>query len=451
MYTIITLTASASLILALYLSLMKKAPNRLSSILKILAIVYPVIGVLRFLLSDAFVETVFNMQDPYESIIRWAYYIGYAVIPTAVYFENRLLRNISGVFSLPVALIYTLTFEHSMKYFLAEGGGGVMIPPVLRGIYHCLELTLAIAVPVLMHLCTGHRIKLDTLREPLLTLATIPLIMLLMMPVYIPQSTIGFSNIPSGSFSVLHFGWIAFLILEITLIYLFFRNRSPEEKYVLIVFITVAQFFNTNSIFLRGFTLSRMPLQLCSIAAFFYLVAIVFKKKRIFDFCYLANIVGGVVAIILADFSEDALAFWNLHYIHEHTFVMLVPILALSLGLAPRITKKSLKNALIIFSIYFISSFVLGSIINAVSPEEGYPVNFFYMFDYERALDYVPFVGFVGAIHIVIGAFEMYPILVGVIYIIFSLLIVGFYYLTRGIYRIKDKAVSKRAKTPLSL
>ncbi len=439
MSTIIVFTLSALLVTALYLTLKKKKQDVFIKVLHVLAVLYPVVGLLRFLLADSFVELAFNMADGYESIIRWAYYIGYAVIPCSVFFESRLLRNIAGYFSLPVAIIYTLSFEHAMSHFLSEGGGGIMLPSSVRYIYHALELTLAIVVPVLMILATEHRIKLDSPRELLTMLASIPFIMIIMMPSYLPQSTVGFTSIPSGSFSVLHLSWVILLILAIIAVYFFYRKRSLEDKYTMIVLLTVAQLFHTNSIFLRGFTLSRMPLQLCSIAAFFYIFAVIFKKQKIFDFCYLVNIVGGVVAIVLADFGSDAFSFWNLHYIYEHTFVMMVPILALSLGVFRRVDKASLKHAIIIFTIYFISSFAIGSIINAVSPEEGYPVNFFYMFDLERALDYVPFVGFAGAIHILWGEFEMYPILVGTIYVIFTLLIVGFYYMTRGIYRIKDR------------
>ncbi|MBP3583446.1 MAG: YwaF family protein [Clostridia bacterium] len=446
MFPTIVFVLSAAIVTALYLTLKKNKPDTFIKVLKVLAVIYPIIGILRFLLSDSFVELVFNMADGYESYIRWAYYIGYAVLPCSVFFDLRLYRNIASFFSLPVAIVYTVTFEHSMSHFLAEGGGGIMLPVPLRYIYHIIELTLALVIPVLMIMATDHRMKLDSAKEPLTALLSIPFIMLIMMPSYIPQSTVGFTSIPSGSFSVLHFSWIALLILAIVAVYFFYKKRSLEDKYALLVFLTIAQLFHTNSIFLRGFTLSRMPLQLCSIAAFFYFVAIIFKKQKIFDFCYLVNIVGGAVAIVLADFGSDAFSFWNLHYIYEHTFVMMVPILGLSLGVFPRVDKKSLKHALIIFAIYFVSSFILGSVINAVSPEEGYPVNFFYMFDLERALDYVPFVGFTGAIHILWGEFEMYPLLVGTIYVIFNLLIIGFYYMTRGIYRIRDRKCAKVEK-----
>ena len=220
--------------------------------------------------------------------------------------------------------------------------------------------------------------------------------------------------------------------------FLYFRRRTSEDKHNLLLFLALAQVFHTMSIFLRGFTLHRMPIQLCSIAAFFYLFTIITRSRKIFDFCFLANIVGALIAIVLIAFDVGALQFFNIHYMYEHTFGVLMPVLALALGEFPRMERSSLRHALIVFSIYFFSCFVLGMIINGISKTGGYAVNYFYMFNLTVALEYLPFATFLGAVELPLGMLKVYPLLIVVIYMVFVLLISGFYAMMRGIYRLKD-------------
>ena len=127
---------------------------------------------------------------------------------------------------------------------------------------------------------------------------------------------------------------------------------------------------------------------------------------------------------------------------YEHTFVMLMPVLALSLGVFPRLRRSDLVPALGIFTIYFLGCFASGMLINILTGE--YTVNYFYMFNLEVALDYVSFASFTGAIEISLGTLKVYPLLILFIYAVFALLIVGFYGLMQGIYRLSDWFHHKR-------
>ena len=186
-----------------------------------------------------------------------------------------------------------------------------------------------------------------------------------------------------------------------------------------------------------------------SMRAFFYLYMIIKKDKKIFNFCYLANLVGAAIAMVLVDFSEEALSFWNIHYIYEHSFVVIVPVLSVTLGIFPRLDKSAIKNMLVYFSAYFAFIFVFGTVVNGLdSTPDFFPVNHFYMFNPNVAVDYLPFVGFTGAIHWEFKGFEVYPLLVATIYVVFIALNILFYFITRGIYKLTDavKASSKASK-----
>ncbi len=413
--------------------------------LKILSVSLCVLGIFRYFLSDSFVENVNFGEDVLQSILRWTYHIGYAVIPMAVFFSSRLFRNIAIYFSLPVAIICAVFSESTVAYFLAEGAGGFYITPWLRYAFYALELVIAIVTPLLLKIESKHKLDFKKKKEIFTFLGTLPLIMLQMIPSYIPRTIFPALDVTTGMFGELHILWLVALVIEIVSLHYIFRNRTNEDKNLLLVFLVIAQVMHTTSPMIRGFTYSRLPLQLCNIAAFFYLYMIIKKDKKVFDFCFLANLVGAAIAMVLTDFSSEALSFWNIHYIYEHSFVVIVPALCTTLGIFPRLDKSSVKNMIKYFSVYFAFIFVFGTIINATdATPDNFLVNHFYMFNPQVAVDYLPFVGFTGAIHWEFGPFEIYPILVLTIFVVFVSLNCIFYLLTRGVYTLLDTV---RAKT----
>lgn len=444
MYTVITLAAALLFVFIYSVIFKSKDKDKHMKNLKILSLIFCVTGVVRMFLSDAFVETVLDSADVLQSILRWIYYVGYTVIPLSIFLDSRLLKNISVYFSLPVSLLCTVFFEDTFSYFTAEGANGFVLPIALRYVFYIFELTLSISIPLITAIKLSHRFDIKSKEEIRNIVLALPAILLFVMPAYIPQSLIGYTDIDAKSFGAMHLAWIAVIIITCVALYLLFRKRSDKDKYNLCVFIALVELIHTHSVFLRGFTISRIPLQLCCVSGFFYVIALAMKKRGLFDFCYLANTIGAVIAIALASFSSEALTFWNVHYMQEHLYVFIVPVLTMALHVFPRIERSAIKHTLVVFCIYFFSIFVIGTLINGLSNEEGYAVNYFYMFNYSVAISYLPFATFTGAWHIVIGSFEIYPILVVTIFVLFSLLFILLYFLTQLIYKISDHIENKK-------
>lgn len=453
MYTLITLSISTLCFIIFRIAVKKNLINKPDLFLKAMSVAICILGIMRYFLSDAFVETTVAMSDPLQSFLRWGYHIGYAIIPMSVFFNSRLFKNIATCFSLPVTLLCVIFFDDTFAYFTAPGAGGFYVDEWFRYVTYILELTLALVTIVLMQIQDKHCIDVKNTKEVLTTLGMIPLIMLQMMPSYIPKTIISDFTLNPDMFGELHLLWLFALTVEIVLLHYIFRKRSYEDKYMLLVFLVISQVMHTTSPMLRGFTYSRLPLQLCNIAAFFYLYMIIKKDKKVFDFCYLANLVGAAIAMILTSFGSDTLSFWNIHYIYEHSFVVMVPVLALTLGIFTRLDKTAIKSMLKFFIAYFIFIFFFGTIINGIDTEPGFAVNHFYMFNPEVAVDYLPFVDFVNLIHWEFNGFEVYPILVITILIVFTGLNLLFYYITRGSYRlidfIKEKTRTKEKEPAL--
>jgi hypothetical protein len=407
-------------------------------VLRVVVVFYCLFGIFRYFLADAFDDEVLNGADLFGSFTRWGYYLGYVILPMSIFFERRLYRNVAICFSLPVALVCAFGISTYVPYFVNVDVGSISMSSELRISMHIFELAFAVAIPLLLLFVTRYRVT----RRDLLSLLTVIPMLLVVMPAYIPQSIFGLTDFDYSTFGPFHLSWIVFLFIYPVVICRIFRKRSHEEKYELLVFWSIAQIFHTMSVFLRDFTYSRMPLQLCCIAAFFYLYTVITKSRRFFNFCYLANIVGATVAIAIASFTEPAFEFWDIHYIQEHTFVITMPIIAVSLGVFPRIGIGARRDTMRIFNVYFLFCFVVGVAINLISG--GFAVNYFYMLNLNTALDYVPFATFTGLIEIPIGSTTLYPILVVTVYTVYVLLFNLFYYMTQGIYRLVDKVRARK-------
>ena len=70
--------------------------------------------------------------------------------------------------------------------------------------------------------------------------------------------------------------------------------------------------------------------------------------------------------------------------------------------------------------------------------------NYFFMFDLKKAFSYFPFLTFSKEWVIHLGRFEIYPIVVSVIYVAFSLFYLFVYYLTKQLYKLEDDKLEMR-------
>lgn len=453
MYTIITLVATA-LVTALLCGLVgRRSDTAFYKIMKILAVAFGAIGFFRFMLCDSFIYVIngglmdlvyYESTDVLSTVLRWGYFACYSVLPMAVFTKSRLFRNLAGLWCLPFALLSCVFFEKYMMYFTKDTGRGIYMPPTLRAAYFALELALAMTIALSLLVKERHLFRITDGREWTHFLLALPCVVFLTMPVYVPQSLIGYSTLRVGTFNTFHFAWMAVLAVGTLVIYRIFRFRSYADRYHICLFLTLVLFFHYNSLYLMGFSLPRLPIQLCNLAAFFYMLAIPFKMKRFFQFCFIVNITGTLIAILSPDFATTGIGFWNLHYIFEHSLVLIIPVLAMGLRLFPRLTRRSLKYMLIGFCCYFLFCAIGGSLLNIFSDYTGEEVNYFFMFNLKKAKSFVPFISFVEVLPVTLGAYTFYPLMMPIIFVGFLLLCLVFYRVTLFCYRVEEDHLALR-------
>ena len=205
--------------------------------------------------------------------------------------------------------------------------------------------------------------------------------------------------------------------------------------------------------------IERLPFQLCNIGAYLILFSLITQNKSLFNFTVIVNVVGVMFALSMPDLDGEGLFYlYNMHFVLEHTNVLIIPILALAFKLFPRLDKKSLKDCLIGFSIYFVSVLFLGTLFNTIASitnNSFYYANYLFMFDKVKAVKLIPSLGVLFDIKFNIGKhIVFYPVLQILVFIVFTAVCIGMYYLIQLIYLIKDKIIQKTtskdiANTPI--
>ena len=453
MYTAITLAVAAILSVALLLLLAKQSDTVFYRVLRIFTIVFCIVGFFRFMLCDGFIyvinggvmhEIYYENSDLLSTILRWGYFAHYSVLPMAVFTKSRLFRNLACYYCLPFSVLSAVYFERFMPYFTQNTGVGIYAPATFRYVYFVVELVLAISIILTLCVREKHVLRVTDPWEIVRLIISLPFIAFCTMPAYVPQSIFGYSGIEVSTFGAVHLLWMAALVVITLVLYRIFRFRGFEDRYNLCLFLTFALFFHYNSLYLMGFSLPRLPIQLCNLAAFFYIIAIPFKLNKFFQFCFIVNITGTLIAILSPDFATTGLGFWNLHYVYEHSLVLMIPVLAMGLRIFPRITRRSLKYAAIGFACYFVFCVIGGGLLNIFSNYTGQEVNYFFMFDFDKAKTFVSFISFVDMWSVTIGAFTFYPILMMIIFVAFSLLCLVFYRVVLYCYKVEDDQLQLR-------
>ena len=89
----------------------------------------------------------------------------------------------------------------------------------------------------------------------------------------------------------------------------------------------------------------RFPFQLCNIGAYLILASLIFKNQKLFNFTFIVNLTGAIFALMVPDLENNGLfQLYNMHFILEHTNILVIPILALCFKLFKPVDKYALKD-----------------------------------------------------------------------------------------------------------
>lgn len=432
-----------SLALAIPLCIIKKIPDtKVVLLYKIFAIALFALGTFRMFLNDAFVWVInggtygleyYETQDVMQSILRWFTFLSFMVYPCAIFLKLRTLKNFAVYFCTPITIFASFYYNDFLTYFLTPSGRAFWVAPWVRRIEFSLELILPIVMGVLLRFRLGHKFDYKNATEWKYFAILLPITLISVFPVYLPQSIFGFSTMYMKALSTQHIVWLALILGLVIGLYLALRFRPYEQRYGVCMFLALYLVMHYNSIYLMDMKLSRLPFQLCNLGSYLVLIALIIRKQAFSNIVLLANVPGTIIALFAPDVKEGMFSFWNIHFYIEHMLVFIIPLLMVSLRLMARPDKKAIKHYFIGFTIYFLFCAIVGSCFNGYlyRPNEFFydKVNYFYMFD-DTVMGILFFLRFAYEWPVYINGYIIYPLYMVCIYVLFFGVCVAFY----GVY-----------------
>lgn len=440
----------------------EKFDKVINKILKISVVVYCSLSLLGVLLPNALNLSYSEMEIETLnlgglSIIKWISQLAFVLLPLAVFFKNKIIKNIAIYVCPVIAVVQVIAYPQLLEVFTSESGRGLnsisvvsdsfrsfMINPLFRSIVFGALVSLEIIIPVVLGFQEKHVFDIKNGKEWMYSLVVLILTLLSCIPISVPQHLFGYTNMIFEAWSIPHILWIVCVILEIVVLYFGFRKKEYEQKLIMLFVLSLSlimqycQMFGAISI-----NIERLPLQLCNVGSFLVLFTLITKSKKLFDFAMIVNVVGVLFALAMPDLDGEGIFYlYNMHFIFEHTNVLVVPVLALLLKVFERLDMKSLKHFVYGFLIYFVGVFVLGTLFNGIAKSTGnsfWNANYLFMFDKETAVGFIPLLGKLFNFELNVGIFTFYPLMLVTVYLVFNAICFIVFFSIQLIYLLKNK------------
>lgn len=445
----------------------------LEKIIKILVIVLVGISFIDIFMPDAFAirynqdEFCLNYlkenHNAFHAIIRWFNAMAVITLPFAVFYKKQSFVKVTSFILLPTIIVNIICYKDYMEYYTSElchqyaTVFGEKLYPFLSNVVYrsflfgiLMGLELLITVYVLIN--NLDLLKFKDKKEIGKFFAVFVALLFSNMPIYTFQQITGtFTNVTFNFGDPMHIIFICLIPIECLILTLIFKNKSYEDKYILMLIMSISLMFQYNTFFKTDgvITATRYPFQLCNIAGAFLITTLLLKSKKMFHFTVVINVTGAIIAIILCDSTIDTgiLFCMNIHYMVEHINVLLVPLLCLILGVFEPLQKSDIKHFVIGFSIYYGFILLIGTIFNGLvglTGNEYFKCNYLFMFQRDAATRLVgDFIGVLFDIKITLfNNFNLYLAQLGV-YLVFLLICSGIFFALYAIFRKKIKEVEE--------
>lgn len=102
------------------------------------------------------------------------------------------------------------------------------------------------------------------------------------------------------------------------------------------------------------------------------LLSFVLKNRAVFAFNYLVNVTGAIFALLLPDTEAQLTSELGMHYFNGHMLLVVLPILAVALGVFPRPKIKDVGYCIAVFTGYFLVVAVLNAWLVNYEPSVNY-------------------------------------------------------------------------------
>ena len=307
-------------------------------------------------LSPFNAETLNMGQTGLAVILLWFSYAAILTTVVSAFFNYKTLRRIVNLFSLPVFAALLVFFE---TYGVATLGTEAYSLSNVRLWIMAAEIAFAIAIAV------GNNIEDKRFEYPKTArdvgsffAALIPAVIAI-MPCYTLQALFVDISAPIKLYDLTpeHRVMLYISILLPFLGYKLLKDKPTEVSRMILIYASLAFLWAYIGRWeLEEFkNLANWPLHLCNTAMFLTPLCLVFKMKRLFNFCLFINVLGAFFAMLMPHellewgvVGTERVSYWLNHYA---AFAM--PLLIISLGIFKRPKFKQFVYAVVALAGYF--------------------------------------------------------------------------------------------------
>ena len=293
------------------------------------------------------------LQTVLAVFLVWFTYAAVLILSTSVFFRYRTLQNLAKIFA-PLVLVADLIFFSTfVTAHIGTNFVGIGDPRLF-----CLVLQLGLGLGIAAwHWFEDHTLPRG--REIVTMLYALPFAVLSIMPAYVPQALIGFVDptIKLYDFTEHHRIMLYLAVIIPVLIFYALKDKDVELKRFLMIFLSLGLLFS----FMGRWELAdfkdplRWPLHLCYTAMFLFPLCLIFRMRRLFNFCLFVNVMGALLAMTIPGELDglNALGTTRVAFWINHWAAFFMPILFIALKLFRRPKFKEWCWAVVAFCVYF--------------------------------------------------------------------------------------------------
>jgi len=429
-------------------------------------ILFLCIAFLNLLLPDAwglrFEQVLFDELTPQRlhAVYRLLTSSLIAVLPVALMYPKKYLARFAVVIGILSFFLDLLDADLYLTYFLAcpdslfgAKMNWLMYSKVFRLGFFCLFESLKLLLAIRVFFKRKALLPVKGLKDAVCSvLMVFPLLLVNMQPSFPSQFINGTTGIVLKSINWVCIAWLVWVPVEITVLALIFRKRSYEDRYVLLLLMSIALLFRYSAFYRCSVPLDagRFPLQLCNVACYLIPAAVFFKKKGLALFAATINAFGALAAILACDTPGDSGLFYilNVHYILEHNGIIVISLLIFILKIFPAVEKRDFRTVMKVLTHYTATIFVLGTLFNFLAGFIEDPgmltCNYLFIFERDFATDLLPFLSIFFDIGFDIGPYSRISLSVVVAYAFLALTGWLLFLLYHAIFREKKTTVFER-------
>ena len=385
---------------------------------------------------ENFSESALPTAMTFFIIILTSLYVAAILVNfAAAHLRSKNMMTVS-LFLTPIIVILMLVFGE--QYFTLTGNASTTMK-----ILYYVSVGLGAVFPMLVLLFKWKEFEFKNKKTYLGLLYFLPLL-LLVFPLQLPILLFGNGELRITTFSIPQFIWIGLLVVTLFLVAGILNKYDKRTCFNALAIISLALLFQYFRYYtFRSFSHANLPLHLCNIGLVLIFLSFLIKSRQLFVFTHFFNILGAVIAIVFPlSASGYILQYPTLEFIFCHSFLVLIPIWAVMLGVQKKPTRKELlKITPYFFGIYWI---IVG--ISSWLVLSDHNVNYFYSIN-SMIADIIPVLAPLREVTFMIGSATFYPLYQ--LALCFGIIAIAFLcsYLFDHIYKIEDaKALIRKIR-----